>query len=252
MKRNSELIFLLHVFIFSIISIFLFKIYDYNVFKYIENSIDKAGSIMKQEILLSADYMYNDSDNPTADTLLEIEEYKMSSINVVDEAVYTMKYYMPAFIAIFLIILMNVEFYIFDNLKLFIKTLTYDKEKDHDSQKMKMLIKEKFKLKLKRITLPRHITAVYIFAVFINMIFNFQNELLSRAISNFIFIGTMLITIFGIRLVINFFRTNSSILRAIIICLNVFMGMLYPQIYFIIGFLESIMNIKIVVRKINK
>ena len=103
MQRNNELIFVIHVLIFSIISIFLFKQYDYNVFKNIEKSIDEAGDIMKQEILIATDLMYREEGTPEESISLEIEEYKETSINVIEEATYTAKYYMPAFIAIFLI-----------------------------------------------------------------------------------------------------------------------------------------------------
>lgn len=248
---NNKIIeksFLIHIAIFCILFVVLKNNYGFDIFDETSKVIDEYKVIALEEV---DTLIQNVKDNPETYNMDEYEiiQYQNLNVEAVDQSTYYMAYYMPAFYMLFILLLVLIENALYRRFKFYYLVKTYDAKKDKSKDKLREIIREKLNYKYRRISLPKHVAFMCVISYIVGLIINPENELLLRAVNNMTLGLSVIITIFGIRVCVKFFKTRSEIVRLLVIILNVFLSFMIPQMYFIIGFIKSLMTIKIIIAK---
>lgn len=247
---NNKIIeksFLIHIAILIVLFVFLNNKFGYNIFNETSNAINEYEELALGEIDTLIDKIKNNPDDYDMDEF-DLAEYKTLNVESINESAYLLYYYMPACYMLLVLLLVLVENSLYRRIKLKMLVKTYDAKKDTNKEKLKEIIREKFNFAYRRISLPKHVPYMCVILCILKLFIPEQNEILLRTINNMSFALIAIVTIFGIRVAVKFFKTKSNIARFLIIFTNVLLGLMVPQMYFIIGFLQSVMTIKIIVK----
>ncbi|MCQ2910798.1 MAG: hypothetical protein MJ244_01285 [Clostridia bacterium] len=236
--------FLLHLLVLTIVFLGLNYFYNFNLFTETENAIKEYESLAIEELNI----IRNDTLNNKELDDYQMFEYINLNENAINDTIYLLNYYIPAFYILLILLLVLLEKWIYKRWTFYKLEKTFNSGKDRSKEQLIKIIKAKLDYRYKRINLPKHIPYMCVFLYLITMFINPENVIMLRVFNNMVFALMCIITIFGFRIVIRFFRTRSDIARFLIIVLNIFIGMLIPQMYFIIGFIRSLWNVRIVIK----
>ncbi|MCQ2978944.1 MAG: hypothetical protein MJ245_04000 [Clostridia bacterium] len=246
---NNKIIeksFLIHILILSLIFVCLYKFKNINILDKVDMMIDNYKTLAIEEInIVNEDAINNQELYELSDDSLN--NYLIKNEEMIEQTVYLLHYYSIAIFMLLVLLLVLIENSLYRKIKFYTLVNTYDASKDTTREKLREIIRAKLNFKYRRVTLQKHIPMLYLMLYFISL-FTDGNEILDRTINNLIFVLVAVITVFGFRVVIRLFKSRSEIVRILIIVLNLLIGFMIPQLYFIIGFIKSVMAIRIVIK----
>lgn len=249
-SRNIEKSFLVHLVLFVLLFMFINNKYGYNIvdesYKMIDNF--ETFSLLEKEVTLNQ--IINDPKSYDMDKY-DIAEYSAYYDDMLEEMLFKMHYYMPAMFGLAILLFVLIENAIYRRLKLSYMCLSYDARKDKNKERLKNIIREKLNYKYRRLVMPKHIALCTVVSFIASIALPSDAEVLVRTFDNMSFAFAIILTIYGIRSVIRFFRVRSEIARWIIILINILIAFYIPALYFVIGFMRSMFSVKLIIKKID-
>ena len=247
MSKKIEYSYIVHILILVFGIVLLRMYFNIDAFEIFENGIENAKEYTLSDIETSIN---NFKENPEIYNMteMEISEYRAHSIKLVEEAYYYMHYFMPAILLLIVLGIVLLENAVYRSMKLSWLCASYDAKKDVKKEKLKAIIREKIDYKYRRIYMPKHVPIMCMILYTVTMLDLSSQAVLERVLENILFALIVMLTIFGIRVAIKIFKTKNELLRFIVVVSNVILGFMVPQMYFVIGFLKSLMTVKIIIK----
>lgn len=247
MNKKIEKVYLIHVVVFIAMYVLLKTCLGYDLFNatYLEFEASKEEVLIQINEITESMRANPDIYNATNE---QLAEYQIFNSDLINQAYYYLEYYIPALYLLLILGVVLIEFSIYKKYKMN-KVLNdlMDKNMIRETKIQKAIV-SRINFNYRRIFLPKHIPIMFVIIYILQKIIPEGNELLNRTFANMLFALATIITIFGIRVVIKFFKTKNDFVRVLVVVSNIIVGILVPQIYFIVGFLESILAFRIIIR----
>ncbi|MCQ2748700.1 MAG: hypothetical protein MJ246_01455 [Clostridia bacterium] len=247
MNKKIEKVYLIHVVVFGLIYILLKSCFGFDIFAETYKSFEESKAAVLEEINLMTENMRANPDVYNA-TNEQLAEYQISNTELMEQAFYYCEYYIPAMYLLLILGIVLIEFSIYKNHKMN-KMLEDLRSKNmiRETQIQRMIV-SKINFAYRRIYLPKHIPIMFVIIYIIEKLTPTANEVLYRSLANMLFALAIIITVFGVRVVIKFFKTKNDFIRVLITITNVIVVLMVPQFYFIVGFLESMLAFRIIIK----
>lgn len=247
MNKKIEKVYLIHVAVFVAIYALLKACFGYDLFNETYLNFEESKIMVLEQINEMTEIMRANPDIYNA-TNEQLAEYQISNTELMEQAFYYCEYYIPALYLLLLLGIVLIEFAIYKKRRMekMLNDLT-EKNMIRETKIQKMIV-SRINFNYRRIFLPKHIPIMFVIIYIMQKIIPQANELVQRSLANMLFALAVIITVFGVRVVIKFFKTKSEFIRVLVIITNIIVGLMIPQIYFIVGFLESVLAVRIIIR----
>lgn len=247
MNKKIEKVYLIHVIVFAAVYALFKMCFGYDLFDETYKQFEESKAVVLEEINLMTENMRANPETYNA-TNEQLAEYQIVNTELMEQAFYYCEYYIPACYLLLILGIVLIEFSIYKKHRMQ-KMLDELQSKNmiRETQIQKMIV-SRINFAYRRIFLPKHIPIMFVIIYIIQKLTPVANELLYRSLANMLFALAVIITVFGIRVVIKFFKTRNDFVRSLIVVVNIIVGLMVPQIYFVVGFLESMLAFRIIIK----
>ncbi len=224
--------------------------YQFNLVDYGYRKIDALKEFLTQDVDRSIEKLEDGlGKGENTYTVVDIADFTYRNHLNLDTFFELLYYFAPAILVVFLLSLVLVIDSVYFRIKYFILYVLYDETKDKTGEKIKNIVKNKIQEKNRILYLPAKVPILLVTMLVFDFFFTSGNPIIERTIQNMIGLIYIVILIYGLQLSTKFVRIRNSLMKNAYFLINLVLFFVIPQIYFIIGFTQSLFNINIIVYK---